>query len=435
MFTVPEDTYVRSMVTRTTSDLDTISYSCDIYPTENCITYFDFGFPSLETYIPTFKNPLIIECTYETDLNLVTIHQIIKDRIFSLMRSVNECETEIILLSNKITSGFITPIDVKFYSVKIGELSSQRELILKENYWDRYCRGAIPILNKYVELMSNEYKGQIKPGCNVPLDESKILERLEYIKKYINYIKSLRIIDAKILKTEKIKNICPGCQKELYSDSTSDYDGSYKCRCGFSENNINHSTEYNDVNKLVPQITGNSKHIKTFTEWLDRFLCRSGDEYPQDEMFSKFDLFCTQNNFPNRFNVLNGYIPQPDSSVIICLLQNNGYSKYYSIKNSIRKDYYGWEIPEINSTQENRSLELYLSIQEKYPQFKDKERKTNINLEIIGYTILKMVGVNLMSSDFKIPINSDTLAYSKDTLYNILISLGYDEMSIPEMNY
>ena len=170
-------------------------------------------------------------------------------------------------------------------------------------------------------------------------------------------------------------------------------------------------------------------------DWLDRFLCRSGDVYPKKEMFDKFDQFCFENNFPSRYDVLNGFYPQPDASVIISLLQSNGYSKYYVIKNLIRRDYYGWTVPEVTPEQESRALEIYLSIQEKYPQFKNKDRKTNLNCEIIGFVSLKMAGVELVKSDFKIPASKDTIDYSKDTIYNIMLSLGYNELSIPEMNF
>jgi len=280
--------------------------------------------------------------------------------------------------------------------------------------------------------MSNEYKGKIIPGCDVSLDETKIQERLKYIKQYIKVINSLGVIETKIINVKRSKNICPGCSKEIMGDGNGD---KYLCSCGFSEDSINHSTEYNDVNRLVPTNTVNSKQSKPFLDWLDRFLCRSGDTYPQIEMFEKFDIFCMEHNFPNRYDVLAGFAKQPDSSVIISLLQRNGYSKFYIIKNLIRRDYYGWNVPEITPEQESQALDLYLSIQEKYPQFKSIDRKTNISFEIIGYACLKMVGVNLSSSDFKIPATQSTIEYSKDTLINIFLSLGYEPERIPEMNF
>jgi len=423
------------MATRTTSDLDSVSNHIDLTLTENCKLYFDFTHPSCENYFPQFNNPLAAELVYESDLNLVLLHQIVKDRIYSLIRSVSIDEVKLGVINLEMSFSYITPIDHRFNLVKIKEINSRIDNILKSNYWDRYCKAVIPILNKYVEIMSNEFKGNISSGCNVSVDESKISERLKYIEKYIDAIIDLNILKVKITRKNKVENLCPGCLKSFDSSNSSTDEGRFSCKCGFTDNNISHSTEYSDLNKLAPQVTGNSKHIKTFTDWLDKFLCRSGDSYPQEEMFRKFDEFSLRNNYPNRYYVLSGLISQPDLSVIISLLQNHQYSHYYTIKNTIRRDYFGWKVPEITSLQESKALELYLNIQEKFPEFRGDERKTNINGEIIGYTVLIMVGVAISSSDFKIPINSDTRAYSKDTLFNILLSLGYDRMSIPEMDY
>lgn len=430
MSTVKSETYERTITTRTKSDLDSVTFSSNRSPSLNCAKYFDFNTPLNANYVPVFENPTDIQCTYETDLNLITIHQIVKDKLYSLMKKFFEYKDEISKIKTQKETVFLTPIDHKFYDMKIKSLDEKCEMIVNANYWERYCRSAIPILNKYVELMSTEYKGHFSSGCDISLDEDKLNERLDCISKYIRVVKSLGIVEMKILKIEKAKNICPGCSKEIPVDNETEI----SCRCGFVDHGINHSTEYTDNGKLQPSSNGSQKLVKPFKDWLDRFLCRSGESYPQAEMFEKFDRYCIENNFPHRFQVTSGLIPQPDSSVITTLLQNNGYSKYYVNKNLIRRDYYGWSVPEISAEQESKAIELYLNFQERYPDFKSNERKTNINSEIMGFFCLIMVGVNVTKDDFKIPISRSTIEYSIDVLYQMCLSLGYQPCDIPDVN-
>lgn len=430
MSTVNSDVYERTIATRTKSDLDSVIFVTDKMPSTNCLKYFDLNSPLLTSYIPVFENPMNIQCTYETDLNLITIHQVIKDKIYSLMRNFFEYRDQVIKINTKKTTSFIAPIDIKYYEIQISDLNKKCEMIINSNYWERYCSLVIPILNNYVELMSNEYKGQFLSGCDISLNEDKIEERIKYISQYIKAIKSLGIIEMKILRIEKSKNICPGCSNEISLDNENEI----YCKCGFIDHNINHSTDYTDINKLPSLNNCTNKLVKPFKDWLDRFLCRSGETYPQSEMFGKFDRYCLENNFPNRFNVIAGLVPQPDSSVITALLQNNGYSKFYVNKNLIRRDYYGWNVPEISTEQESKAIELYLNFQERYPEFKSKERKTNINSEIMGFFCLIMVGVNVTKDDFKIPVSRNTIIYSIDVLYEMCLSLGYNHFDIPEIN-
>jgi len=434
MLAAPENVYERSAANRTLSDIDSCkSTTCNI-PSQECSEFFDFSYPSLKSYIPTRENSNRIQCSFTYDLNLVEIHQVVKDRIYYLMSSVNNLHFEINELDNKILYSSLAPIDIKFCEHKKSKLNDEINKILINNYWEKYCEMAIPILNKYVILMSSEYKGIYEPGCLVTLDNDKIFERMKYIKMYFHTIESLDIIILNVIIQSKKQPLCPGCFSIISNDKNTSDESIFICKCGFVENNINHTTEYTDVNKISKSVNGNDENLTSIKKRIERFRGQSNDKYPKDHITTELNKIIQKYGFPNRNDVLNGYIDQPTGDVIVTMLKIAKLSEFYPIKDKIRIDFYGWISPEINSKQESEIIDLNFKIQEKYPIYKDKNRKTKINTEFMFYVLLKIVGVNVISSDFKIPISPGTLNYSRDTLYKILIALKFKEEDIPNMN-
>lgn len=416
--------------TRTLSDLGTtVSNEGDF--SDLCKSYFDFSEPTLNSTIYSEYEPETIRLTYGNDLNLIVIHQAVREKIIYILKKINHNLIEISNLEQKTFLPNVLPIDIKEIYRKANEILSYNKKYSESNLWEKYKKAVIPILNEYVVLMSNEFRGQSSTGCSVTIDDSKLEERIKLIEKYISAINRIGILKIIAHKVRDLKSTCPLCLREIDTNSLNEEIGKYICECGFIEDTVKHISEYHDGSKTIPQVNSTAINIKEFGISIDRLLCRSGEEYPQAEMFTKFDEFCYHNNLPLRYNVINKLVPQPSMQVIITLLQNTGYSNFYNLKHQIRVDYYGWESPKMTEVQEAAANKLYVDFQMKY--LDKKKRKTNINKEILLCIILYMVGVNINSSDFKIPGSADTIAYSNQLINEIMPELGFNPDQIPDV--
>lgn len=424
--------YIRSAATRALSEPILVHSNSENLPNNICDNYFDFTDPLRTNYVPKNNNPIEIECKIDHDFPIIEIHQLVKDRIYFLNLSVYEYDREISEIDFNINSGFLPPIQYYSLTLEKNEKNEKKRKILEANYWQRYCNSVIPILNKYVELIPNYLFDNSYKNSNISFDDEKIEERINCIFRYIEIVCSLNIIIIRVINIcnkNNFKKICPGCNNEIISKDSFGDDGKITCLCGFIENGVNKYTEYDEFNKLSTKLSNNEDY-KVFTDLMDNFLGRSGISYPKEEMFEKFNQYCEEKNLPIGIDVKNGLISQPKLEILITLLQNNGYSIYYPLKNIIRHEYYGWKIPEVSISQENQGLNLFLNIQEKYKMADNFGRKIKLNKEIVFCICLKLVGVETDFNDFKTPKSKNVISFAKNVLTSILLSLGYEEHQI-----
>lgn len=414
---------------RTFSDLGTNPTS-ENEPSDLCRYYFDFTQPtnSSETYLK--EEPEELRLTYLTDLDLVSIHRIIREKIIMILRRLLSNDERLKIINSLINSNTIPPIEVKFLNKEIADIQEYKSRFLCRNLWESYKLSVVPILNKYVLYISNEYKGQSIAGNSISIDEFKIQEKIKCIDNYISNVNKLNILKIKAVRNFISKAVCPSCFIEMSFDNSSEEIGRYSCNCGFTEDTVKHISEYSDNTKNIQRVNTLNTNNKTIQLWKDRWFCRSGENYPKDEMFKKFDEFCIKNNLPNRFTI-KGTNYQPNMQTIIFLLQNNDYSQYYILKNQIRHDYYGWNPPQITEVQDSLISQLYIDFQNMYQS--TKERKTSINIEILGCVLLILAGVHVDVNDFKIPANQDTILYSHNLIKKTFKELGYKDEEIPNV--
>lgn len=432
--TVVKDTWYWD--TRSLSDLGTTA-TAEGSISDLCRYYFNFDEPTASSELQLGLEPSEVRVTYEDDLNLRILHQIVREKIICILQKLERSDSDLKCNDIAISDKKLPPIDVKDLYRKTAEIISFKKKYMGINLWEQYKNSVIPILNKYTPLMSNEFIGNSSSGMNCTIDESKLQERLKYIKQYIDEINKLNIVKFIPVKIQKYTFVCPSCLKNIQQESLNEENGKYLCNCGFTDNTVKHISEYIDGTKSAVQSLPINADIKIIQTWIDRYLCRSGEKYRQEEMFPTFDSYCAANNLPNRWDVLNGNVQQPEMQIIIFLLQNNKFSNgdrfadYYGLKNQIRHDYYGYPVQEISQVQESTIISLYINFQNKY--MVSKKRKTSINIEILGCVFLILAGVNVNVCDFKIPASSETLAYSHQSVIDVLLELGYNMDNIPNV--
>lgn len=418
---------------RTLSDLR-VSVEKDSRLVNICETFFDFTTPTAGSEIFFTNEPDTLRISYCKDLNLVLIHRAFREKIIFILKNLNKIPLELFSLDRKLSSSSIAPIDIKELNKRKRE--SEEYLQTYSNIiesWERYKQFAIPILDEYTPLMSNEFKVGSVLSSSSFLDESQIEQRIILIERYIRVINKIGIIKIIAHKQREFKIRCPGCYRELETESSNRESNKISCDCGFSEDTIKHISEYQDESKITHQVNSTAINIKDFILFIDRFLCKSGEDFPKLDMWNKFDNFCIVANLPLRNNVLKKIVPQPPMQVIISLLQNTGYSTYYCIKNQIRYEYYGWEKPTMTEIEIASACKLYVDFQFKY--LAKKLRKTNLNKDLLGFVILTIVGVVVEPGDFKIPASPEAIAYSNQMIMEIMPELGVHLSKIPDIRY
>lgn len=393
---------------------------------EMCRTFFDFSEIDSNSMTTMSEEPVEIIITYTNDLNLPVIHSAIREKIIRISKNLQIYDDELVRIESNISSGRLTPIDIKEARSRIEKIIEFKRNYTGYNIWALYKQNVIGILNKYVILMSNEYKGKSVVGSNISMDESKIQERLQYIREYINTVNKLNILKLKATYKNNKRQECQVCSSPLNEDSIDEF-SKYVCRCGFTENSVKHVSEYVDTTKIPSQITTKDPNIKTIQTWINRVTCSSLEVYPKDEMFNDFDNLCFQKNLPRRSDVLNSLVPQPPMKVILDLLKGK-YSGYYKIKHQIRKEYYGYPTLELSDTQIAFIISLYVDFQSNY--LLTKGRKTSINIEILGCLFLLLSGAQIIINDYKIPESEDTVLYAYSKILETMIIMKYDEKLI-----
>lgn len=412
---------------RTYSDLG-IETADENIASEMCANFFDFTDINSSSIITMNDDPLEIIISYTNDLNLRIIHQVIREKIIKIYRKLDVYDSQIVEIENNISSGRLTLLDLKHNLKNLGKLKDFKRVNMNNNMWQNYKSQVVQILNKYVILMSNEYRGMTSIGSTFSIDESRIQERLSYIKRYIDVVNRLNIVKLKATHRIQRRDSCLLCLSEYRKDDLDEETYKSTCRCGFTENSVKHVSEFVDLSKPISQLSSSNANIKTIVQWLNRVKCTSGDSYPMIDMFNKFDEKCLSKGFPDRYLVKNSTIPQPPMRIVINLLQCTDYSDYYVIKHQIRHDYYGYQILEITKEQEDLIIKLYVDFQNNYAR--TRERKTSIHIEILGCLFLILSGIQISASDFKIPDSTDTVSYSSNKIMETLLMMGYGEEQI-----
>lgn len=395
------------------SKLGTTSRSEDVQ-SELCEQFFDFSKITVDS-IPHFQEVpglLAISISTSNDVALHEIHSAVRSKaIFDKRREV-ELEKEMSKYENIIERTDPNSI-IYTNTIKKGEKAFGEYTKIQENFWVEYTKKAIPILNKYVKVMSKGENGIFVSGEEKESVEI-VEERLSLIYEYIALVSSFHVLELDTCYLFDAINICPGCQHPIPDE----FDDSERkvCSCGYVEENMfltQDQMEMADGNFSKPT----NESLASFMKWLNRDLGISGESFPESDMFSKFDALCISRGWPTGSMVKSGQVEQPDLERLTVLMSECNYSVYFKIKNIIRHKYWGWKLPTLTEEQLSQMKDDYITSQDQYPKF--SMRKQNINSEIRGYYHWHAVGVDRSIADFKIPINPKTVRDANEVWQNI----------------
>jgi len=361
-------------------------------------SFFDFCDITINSTVEFTECPDLIEIFIREDVSLIDVHNAIRAKIFFDKKTEVELKKEL-----------------NYYN-SIGDLNNENKInekikeLKNDEDWKQYKDITMPILNKYITVMSPEMKG-IFVTENIETNEN-IKYRLELINEYLSKVSSLSIL--KINYCYQYDDIygCPDCNKQLDENS-------FCVSCGYFTEISYSLNEQNEFQKIF-SITNQTETNVPFFKWLDQYLCVSKEDIP-DDMFQKFDEVCINRGWETGEKIRESG-KSPDLNLLLTIMQLSGYSTYYKHKNIIRHKYWNWPIPILTEEQKSQIKSDYFLSQNEYSNF--CERKQNINLEIRGYYHLKAVGYNISISDLKIPSNLDTIKSANRVWENICNKTG-----------
>ena len=372
--------------------------------------WFNFNEPYHDSKTDYEEEPSIIHKSYTTDLNLLCIHNIIRAKFIYEKKKISKIQNEIFELEVLLTTN-VSPIEIQSLEKKITILKEYYNKILYGNLWLKYKELSVPILNNYINVMSNKSKGIYIIGKEENENEEIVFLRLEYIDQYIKIIRSLNLIELDLIYLKDTILRCPICDNQISVLSTTD-NGLYICSCGYTIESLYSISEYNDSNK--PIIVNTNETVSSFYKWLNNYMGNSGESF-NDELFLIFDNWCIKNNYPTGNDIRRGnYLKTftPNLQFLIRIMFETKNSKYYNNKNIIRHLYWGWTLPNLNENLINQAVDRYVITQRIYQDI--KTRVSKINMELLGYLILHSLGHQCFLSDFKIPFSNETIKYTNE---------------------
>lgn len=374
-------------------------------------------------YIPC-DYPDKINIEYYNDINLIKIHELIRNRISELLGCLDYSKNKIIKLKNNLKKVIHTKSELTTKMKDISELENEIINLESGNLWENYIREIKPILELYIPLMSDESKKQIILGGKKQnlFDEpgftkEQIKERLKLINEFISLIK--RLIPEKYLKIEcnwtgKFEILCP-CGESYNNFSLDEEKGVQFCKCGIEKCVYFNNAIWESTPTVNTYIKSEYEGLKTFKiAWLEH-QGRSSNSIP-DVVFEEADKYFTEHQIGNREYYANikcdkkGRKPGTSIQIIIDFMKNKGFTQYYNLYNIFGRDYFGWTLPDYTHL-DNQIYEAYQITQSVYDTM-ERERKFNINNEARQCLLL-------LSFDVEVSFLEDFKAMSRNVIIDI----------------
>jgi hypothetical protein len=336
---------------------------------------FDFSFPDVMCISEHDRIPSGITIRIEYDTSLKDVHSVLRS-IFINGRRTNDPE-----ISHLLT----------------------------HELWNYYVSLSLPLINKYVVVMTDKLKDIYVSDKREETYED-VKYRINLIMNYIRIVESLNIMTINYYHAHETSSVCPSCGIDVFNVLDPNVDGRLICQCGFviedpvmAEDQI----EVAEGTIVKPSVD----ILNAFNKWLNRYLCNSNEKYTEAdylEIFRLFDERCVIENWPSGDDVRSERVQQPELKMLTSLMAKINKSELYKIKNIIRHKYWGWPKPVLSDEQKIQIKRYYIAFQTAYPSF--AKRKQKISSEINGYQLLRAVGHTCYLVDFKIPDTAKTIS-------------------------
>lgn len=368
--------------------------------------------------------PYIINIDYNNDVNLISIHDAIRDKFVELMCSIDIMKNKMEKLKRNMENFKFTKSEASQNLQKIKDLESDINSLETGSLWNNYITSVRDIILKYIPLMSDESKKMIvySGKKNDIFDEhnftrEQIKERLTLISDYISNVKILipeKYIKINCVWNGRLESYC-SCGELYQNFCVDDEKGINYCKCGIERSLYFNNATLDTITSINTYTRSDYESLKTFkTAWLEH-QGRCANSIPE-EIFLVADEYFKLHKKPTREYYKNikcentGRKPGTSIELIIEFLKSKRYIQYYSLYNVFGRDYFGWTLPDYTNI-DDQIYESYQLTQAVYETM-DKDRKFNINNEARQCLLL-------LSHDVPVSFYDDFKSLSRSAIIRI----------------
>lgn len=373
----------------------------------------DYSYPESKDVIL----PGIVIGSYRTDLNIIKIHEAIRD-IFSYYRyNYLNLKDEIrnLLALAEVLSKQTTPLEA---IARRRQAENIEKLINKysEKAWYDYIDASKDLLDKYLTITSYGKSKSFVFGCEAtPMEkesDEKINLRLDIIENYKRIVENL--IEINIVFIPQPRLGCFECGQKIDEMEVNEEQGCYYCGCGSLFDQV-YSTEapYQDPDRIEVSSRSAYEDKTNFIRRLNAYQGIQERDIPQ-ELLDILDTYFQENCGIAPAESIRQLEPDEyghrgkETSVRLLEdgLRKTNNTQYYKDMDLIVHRLWGWKLPDISHLVPI-ILDDYSRTQEIYRQIKPNGSSINVNLRL--YWHLRAAGYNCRLEDFKIPSSSDSL--------------------------
>lgn len=366
----------------------------------------------------------IINIEYNNDVNLITIHESIREKFSELLGSLDLLKERINKKTKNMSQFSYTVSESSNILREIEELENDVNSLESGSLWNEYVSATQNILMRYIPLMSDESKKMIIYSSKKQnmYDEpnftrEQIKERLNLITEYISLV--TKIIPEKYIKinciwTGTVEMYC-SCGESYQNMCVDDERGIQFCKCGVESCVYFNNITLENASSINTYTRSDYEGLKTFKiAWLEH-QGRCADTIPE-AVFEAADVYFAQHKKGTRHQFKNvkcdstGRKPGTTIESIIDFMKACKYTQYYNLYNVFGRDYYGWILPDYSHMDEI-IYEAYQMTQTIYESM-EKTRKFNINNEARQCLLL-------LSHDVPVSFYDDFKSMSRSAIISI----------------
>lgn len=386
---------------------------------------------------PSFSEapPSTIEASYKNDLNIALIHKAIRAIFSHKMSCINNLIGEKEKIEFELNNKNLSVIEFKIKKEKLANIENEINDIKLGISWKDYVNKSKNLLEKYLDVSSDESKGIINISVYKKEEEDSelIKNRLIIIESYIEIAKNY--IKLNIHKEIPNINKCHVCNKDITDLEDEDDKGIFICNCGIEiipiSQNIKYSKFKNDIlNKSIYD------DLSTFIKRLNAFECKQESNIPE-ELFDILDKYFIDLGKPsfekirNQPLLSNGKKTGTSIKLLESALFATQNSEYYKDMEYLSHKLWGWKIHNLDDYREQIILD-YKKTQEIYKNIKREEsisglkiRNSSLNINMRLFWHLKAVDYPYAEyEDFKTVTSRESLEYHNKIMKRMCSEAG-----------
>lgn len=389
-------------------------------------------------------------------IDIIHIHELIIKYFESEIEKINVYENQLKELQKNNQSETLSSKTKRMLSIQEEKLQSVIETIRKNSKYNFYIFNAVPLIERYKEMIKTPVKLSFMNSNIVKVQNNKIQnEKIKIVNLYMNLLKKNQFQLNELIPEEYINEIskfenlnimchcenggtvCSNCKNDVLKceecQSTEfDVDGNlFTCiHCGMQADLINTTSCIKDIDRINISSKYTYDRRSHFKECVNQFQAKQNQNIP-DKVFE--DLY----HQIKIHNLLDGTDDDPpevrykrlNKEHIQMFLKELNYTKfyediiyiYYKITNKPPEDISHIEAKLLEDF--DTLIELY---DKKYKNSGQHKRKNFINIHCILYQLLLKHGYKCKRSDFNILKTVDKKAIHDEIIHDLFKELSWN---------